>query len=333
MEQMKTLSTVVDMTVPNYLLTCNSKKKTQRVLKPLEFDSYDKSFQSTKKYLKGGCKSKFRQLLKQRYFPFEVDYSKNPRSVTQELSLAWNKSLQAIDVGKLIPELLEGYEDSNPKYHRIVDAAVRDMLRHMSLDILCCTIDVIKAPMKRLLLSTNCETVICALRSLKNILRIVQKIRIVEPKVFRSILIPINNYHIHSRSTVDMSKAVFNSRKELLYVVDKTLAKIETFAGGHKQRWQYAKAMRDAYKGHASKYVPETLVKGEYRQKTRLQKNVSNCCIIRPHVNPFGWRKLNRFALDPNCRDIIKNLPWIVPKNANYYTHPDDIRLIDANIV
>ena len=237
------MSGSLKQTLPNYLISCGSKPRrpnlgSSRSSRLSANTSRSNSTSATSSAASSRCSStpesessgpyrkvsRFRTLYKQNYFPFTVDYSNKPQ---RKLSLAWSEKITDLRLDYFIPELLEGYEDSNKTYHHIIDAALSDILNHAPLSQLAEMFSSIKAPMRKLMNSNNRETILCSLHALQRIICVVQKVRPVSPKLIRSLLIPINAFYMKSKSSVDMD---VEQDKELnmLKAVDIMLTHMET---------------------------------------------------------------------------------------------------------
>lgn len=331
--------------LPNYLISCSSKHKRRS---PVTFSSSGrtseaKSRSHTHPTVTNRCssaadadrrRSKFRILHGQNHFPFEIDYSKEPHPLTKELSMAWREPIQMVDVEILLPELLEGYEDSNLKYHRLVDAALNDLLRHASLAQLFVIGANLRSSFKRLFSSRNTETILSGLRALQQITRVIQRAACFKPQAFRSILVPLNMYYLQYRNSVDVD-APYETRKSMLHCIDKTLSHVESFTFDLNRRWKFVRIVDGSYKGYSSKLMPEkSAITNLKKMNNKQRRDISNCLTFRQHKTlERSWRKLNRFNITPQCRDILNLMPWVVPKNSNFYIKKDDVRVIDMNLM
>lgn len=330
--------------LPSYLISCNSKRKHQR-LKSFDSISSCKSSNSrsaassrTSTRCSNGTTvetkptvSKFRGLYNGGFFPFIIDYSADLDPGTSKLKLAWKEPIQVLEVNLFFSQLLEGYQDCQPRIHRIVDAALEDLLRHGTLGQLYQMGRLLEKPFRRLFMSSNEASVRSGIQALQLMLRVIQKAVVLDPKSLQCLLTPINRYAVQSRNIFDM-EALYKNKADLLDMVDKALSIMESYASDSKQHFKYMKAVNTAYKCYSSKLIPAKNAVVNLKKTKTKQNIIQRCVHLRRHHNPYGWKQLQRFSIIDDCRNLLTFMPWVVPKASNFYFKPNDIRVIDINL-
>lgn len=260
-----------------------------------------------------------------------IDYSGEPHPCTSKLKVAWKEPIQVLEVYLFFSQLLEGYQDCQPRIHRIVDAALEDLLRHATLGQLYDMGKLLENPLKRLFMSSSEASVCSGIHALQLMLRVIQKAVVLEPKSLQCLLTPINKYAVQSRSIFDM-EALYKNKAGLLDMVDKALSIMESYASDFKLHFKYMRAVNTAYKGYSSKLIPGKNAAINLKKTTDKQNIVQRCMHFRRHHNPYGWKQLQRFSIVPDCRNLLKYMPWVVPKASNFHFKPNDVRVIDINL-